>query len=467
MTTPSPTPRRPRLGVLGLVLDAYEPLFPGITLRQEQFLRGVLDEHSDAADFVFPAVATTRAEVEHTMSSFVEDGVDGVVLVLLTYAPAQNVLRAAIDCGLPLALVLIQPEETVRGDVVELDLTVNQAIHGTQDVASTLHRGGVRVQHFAGSRTDGRLAAFLADFGAACAATADARTMRIGAIGALPGMGDIVLDPLSLFRRIGPQVVYEPVAEVFQRVLAVSEDDVAARVAWDREHFEVDPALSRAEHAYAVRLYLGIRRWLEDNSFAGYTAHYGDFGADGRFEQLPLLAASHLMADGYGYAAEGDVIAATLVTILGRLTGESNFTEMYMFDLERDAILFAHAGEGNWRTSAGRPRLIHRVLTEGGLGDPPTPIFTPRAGTATIASLVQLDSDRYRLVSGTGRILEEVELPGCDMPSFFWAPDRGAAALAEDWMRAAGAHHQAVVLGDHRSRLDLWCAINDVEHIAL
>lgn len=459
--------RRPRLGVLGLVLDAYEPLFPGITARQEDFLRGVLADHSAAADFDLPAVATTRAEIEETVAGLSARGADGLVVVLLTYAPGQHVLRAVADAGLPVALVLIQPEEIVRRDVDELDLTVNQAIHGSQDVANTLLRGGVAVQFYAGARSDGRLAAFLADFGTACAATAEARRMRIGAIGALTGMGDIVTDEMALFRRIGPQVVREAVGEVYHRVAAVPDDEVAARVAWDREHFDIDPALPAEDHAYAVRLYLGIRRWLEDNGYAGYTAHYEDFGSDGRFRQLPLLAASHLLADGYGYAAEGDVLAATLVTIFGKLVGEANFTEMYMFDLERDAILFAHAGEGNWRTADGRPRLIHRVLTEGGLGDPPTPIFTPRAGAATIASLVHLGGERYRLVAATGRILDHVELPGCDMPSFFFRPDRGAAALAEDWMRAAGAHHQAVALGDVAGRLRLWCAINDVELVTL
>lgn len=465
--TSAATPRRPRLGVLGLVLDAYEPLFPGITARQEEFLRSVLAEHEAAADFDFPAVATTRAEIDDTMAGFSARGVDGVVVALLTYAPGQHVLRAVLDAGLPVALVLIQPEETVRRDVVELDLTVNQAIHGSQDVANTLLRGGVAVQFYAGSRTDGRLAAFLADFGAACAATAAAHRMRIGAIGALTGMGDIITDEMALFRRIGPQVVRDAVGDVYHRVVAVDDSEVAARVAWDREHFAIDPVLSEAEHAYAVRLYLGLRRWLDDNDYAGYTAHYEDFGADGRFEQLPLLAASHLMADGYGYAAEGDVLAATLVTITAHLFGESNFTEMYMFDLERDAILFAHAGEGNWRTAGDRPRIIHRVLTEGGLGDPPTPLFTPRAEQAAIASLVHLGGEAYRLVVATGRILDPVELPGCDMPSFFFRPDRGAAALAEDWMRAAGAHHQAVVLGDALPRLRLWCAINDVELVAL
>ncbi len=458
---------KPKLGVLGLLLEAYKPLFPGIQEEQEQYLRNVLAGFSDIADFDFPGAATTREEIETTVRHFNAEQHDAVVIAMLSYAPGQHVIHALRENHLPLALVLIQPEEHVRQDVNERDLTVNQGIHGSQDVANSLLRSGVRFEVYAGSRTDGRLARFLADFGAAAATTTAARRMRLGAIGALTGMGDIVVDELALFRGLGPQVCHTAVGQVFRHCEAVSDAAVQARVAADRERFDIDPRLSPEAHGYAVRLYLGIKAWLDTNGYVGYTAHYEDFGDDGRFHQLPLLAASHLMADGYGYAAEGDVMAAALVALLGRLIGEVNFTEMYMFDLDRDAILFAHAGEGNWATAAGRPRLIDRVLTEGGLGNPPTPIFTPRPGRATIASLVHLGEERFRLVSASGEMLEQVELHHCDMPSFFFRPDRGAEALAADWLRAAGAHHQALVLGDHEERIALWCRINGIEQLRL
>lgn len=459
--------RKPRIGVLGLLLDAYKPLFPGIQEQQEDYLNGVLADFSDVADFTFPGAATTRDAVETTVRGFNAGGLDGVIVVMLSYAPGQHVVRALADSRLPLALVLIQPEERTRPDVTERDLTVNQGIHGAQDVANSLLRAGIPLEIYAGSRTDGRLARFLADFAVAARTITDARSMRVGAIGALTGMGDIIVDEMALFRAIGPQVCHDAVGEVYRRCEAVDAAAVAALAARDRRHFDVDERLDAEAHSYAVRLYLGIKAWLDDNGYAGYTAHYEDFGSDGRFAQLPLLAASHLLADGYGYAAEGDVMAATLVTILGRLVGEVNFTEMYMFDLERDAILFCHAGEGNWATAAGRPRIIDRVLTEGGLGNPPTPIFTPRPGRATIASLVHLGADRFRLVRASGDLLPQVDLPHCDMPSFFFHPDAGAETLAAEWMRAGGAHHQAVVLGDHGDRLALWCRLAGIELVTI
>lgn len=462
MSNPLPT-----IGVLGLLLDAYRPLFPGIQEQQESYLREVLAGFADVADFRFPGAATTREGIEATVRAFNADGLDGIVIVMLSYAPGQHVVRAMLENDLPLALTLIQPEERTRSDIDERALTVNQGIHGSQDVGNSLMRAGIPFEVYAGGRADGGLRRFLADFAAAAATTRGARRMRLGAIGALTGMGDIVVDEMALFRKLGPQISHDAVGTVFSHCEAVAHADVMARVEEDRLRFDVDPALSEDDHAYAVRLYLGLRAYLEENGYAGLTAHYEDFGADGRFRQLPLLAASHLLADGFGYAAEGDVMAAFLVTALGRLVGEANFSEMYMFDLERNAILFCHAGEGNWATAGARPRLIDRVLTEGGLGNPPTPIFSPRAGRATIASLVHVEKERFRLVSASGAVLEQVELPNCDMPSFFFRPDAGASALAAGWLRAGGAHHQAVVLGDHDERIAMWCRLNDVEQVRL
>jgi L-arabinose isomerase len=42
------------------------------------------------------------------------------------------------------------------------------------------------------------------------------------------------------------------------------------------------------------------------------------------------------MAQGYGYAAEGDVLTASLVAAGHVLIGEAHFTEMYAMDFKSD-----------------------------------------------------------------------------------------------------------------------------------
>ena len=459
----------PKLGVLALMLEAYEPIFPGIIARQTDYVRGVLAGLAGTAVFRFDALALDRADIERMTEEYNREGLDGVLILLCSYSQGQYLVRAMQDNRLPLALALIQPDETVGDDFEELELTVNQGIHGSQDNANALLRAGIPCAYYAGSRSDGRLAAFIADFGAAAQTVRRMKTMRIGIIGKLAGMGDVVTDDMAFFRKLGPEFVYDSIGTVTRCVERVSDAAVAERVALERELFEVDPAMPPERHAYAVRLYLGLKQYVESNGYAGYTAHFEEFGADGRYDQLPLLAASNLLAEGYGYAAEGDASCAAMVASMHTLCGIANFSEMYMMDLKRNAILLCHAGEGNWQTcrKAQKPFLMDRVFNEGGLSNPPTPVFAPDAGRASLISIVHLGGERFRLVCAHGMLPEQPKLNKIDMPYLFFSPDSGAATLAQRWLEAGGTHHETVVYGDHRARIRLFAQLLNLEYVEL
>ena len=176
---------------------------------------------------------------------------------------------------------------------------------------------------------------------------------------------------------------------------------------------------------------------LTDGGYAGFSFHFDSIGGDGRFKQLPLLAASDLMADGYGYAAEGDTNTASLMCAAQTLIGDAHFSEMYAMDWELDSVLISHMGEGNWKIARGdRPvRLIDRPLGIGRLDNPPTPVFSAEPGPATSAALVPLEGEYYRLVVGHGEVLDTPELPKVEMHYFHFRPERGMETFMDDWLR--------------------------------
>ena len=101
------------------------------------------------------------------------------------------------------------------------------------------------------------------------------------------------------------------------------------------------------------------------------------------------------MADGYGYAAEGDTNTASLMCAAQTMIGDAHFCEMYAMDWELDSVLISHMGEGNWRLARpDRPvRLIDRPLGIGGLDNPPTPVFSAVARPATTAALIPIEGE--------------------------------------------------------------------------
>ena len=145
------------------------------------------------------------------------------------------------------------------------------------------------------------------------------------------------------------------------------------------------------------------------------------------------------MADGYGYAAEGDTNTATLMCAAQTLIGDAHFSEMYAMDWELDSVLVSHMGEGNWKIArADRPvRLIDRELGIGGLGNPPTPVFSAEPGAATTAALVPLEGEYYRLVVGQRRGARHAgaaERRDALLP--LPPPAPGCRTFMDDWLRA-------------------------------
>ena len=184
---------------------------------------------------------------------------------------------------------------------------------------------------------------------------------------------------------------------------------------------------------------------------------------------MPLLAASDLMADGYGFAAEGDTNTASLMCAAQTMIGDAHFSEMYAMDWELDSVLISHMGEGNWKIARhDRPiKLIDRPLGIGRLDNPPTPVFSAEPGPATTAALVPLEGELYRLVVGRGEVLDTPELPKVEMHYFHFRPERGMRAFMDDWLTLGGPHHFVMNLGEHADRWRRLAELLDLEYVEI
>ncbi len=447
--------RRPRIGLLGIMQELYDDMIPGITEHQADYARAVAERLHSVADVAFPGPARCREDVETRLHELTAAGVDGIAIVMLTYGPALRTVRALLEVPVPLLLANIQPERAVTADWDMADLTYNQGIHGAQDQANALVRAGLPFSVITGDWRSRRFEGAFADWASAARAVSELRRTRIALLGyPMNGMGDILYDPPTLLRVLGPMVVNEDLGELIERVDKVAGDAAQELMSLHHERFAVAPELSPERHTYAARLELAIRSLLEQKGYAGFSFHFDSFGGDGRFRQLPLLAASDLMADGYGFAAEGDTSTASLMCAAQTLIGEAHFSEMYAMDWERDSILISHMGEGNWRIARDdRPiRLIDRELGIGGLDNPPTPVFSARPGPATTAALVPRAGGRFRLVAGRGEVLDAPELPKAEMHHFHFRPRAGMEPFMDAWLRHGAPHHFVLNLGEHAAR---------------
>ena len=461
---------KPRIGLLGIMQELYDDMIPGITEHQNRYAHAVANRLADVADFVVGDPVRDRGDAERTMRKFQNEDLDGVLVTMLTYGPAMRVARLLSENRLPVLLANIQPEPHVTAAWDMADMTYNQGIHGAQDTANAMVRAGRRFAVLTDDWKSDRFREDVARWARAARAVTAWRSLKIGVFGyAMNQMGDIRVDESALVRSLGPQIDFLAPGDLFREMQTVPAEDIAKLRAGEDDRFEIDPRLSDEERDDHARMQLAIQRMLDERGYRAYSTHFDAIGEDGRFARLPLAAASALMAEGYGYGAEGDALAAAMVYAGHQLIGDGHFTEMYAMDFPSDSILMSHMGEGNYAIArTDRPvRLIKRSLGIGRLADPPTFLFQYRPGPATLASLVSLGGERFRLVVAEGENLDSAELPALEMPYGQFRPASGLRACMNAWLANGGTHHMVMNLGHHAADWRDFCLLAGIEFVTV
>src|SRR3954468_4679457 len=85
---------RPRIGLLGVMQSLYDDMLPGITERQAGYAAELAAALSGVADVEVSPPVKHRHEAEAAVRAFEGQGLDGLVVVMLTYGPAMHVSRA-------------------------------------------------------------------------------------------------------------------------------------------------------------------------------------------------------------------------------------------------------------------------------------------------------------------------------------------------------------------------------------
>ncbi|MGE5289068.1 MAG: L-fucose/L-arabinose isomerase family protein [Micromonosporaceae bacterium] len=467
MSEPKASGKQPRIGVLGIMQALYDEMIPGITDRQGRYAQDVADRLASVAEFVVGPPVKSRADAERVMRDFENADLDGVLVIMLTYGPAMRVARLFNENRLPVCLANIQPEPAVTPAWDMADMTYNQGIHGAQDTANAMVRAGRPFHVITDEWQSERFKQDVDLWARAAAAVTAWRSLKVAVFGyAMNDMGDIRVDENALLRALGPEISFVAPGDLWRSMQDVTEAEIGNLIAWENERFEIDPRLPPEEREDHARMQVAIERILTDRGYRAYSTHFDAIGEDGRFSRLPLAAASSLMAQGYGYGAEGDALAATMVYAGHILLGNAHFTEMYAMDFPSDSILMSHMGEGNWQVAReDEPvRLIKRSLGIGKLDDPPTFLFRIKPGPATIASLVSLGGEKFRMVVSEGEVLDSQKLPALEMPYGQFRPASGVRRCMNEWLHAGGTHHMVMNLGHRGADWKVFCDLAGIEY---
>jgi L-arabinose isomerase len=378
----------------------------------------------------------------------------GVVAWMHTFSPAKMWIAGLTALRKPLLHLHTQFNRGLPWAEIDMDfMNLNQSAHGDREFGFVETRMGLRRKTVVGHWRDPQVAARVGVWARAAAGWHEAHELRVARFG--DNMRRVAVtegDKVEAQIRLGVSVDGYGVGELRDAIAGVAETAVEVLVSEYEEAYDLAPALGRDGDRReslrdAARIEAGLRGFLGAGGFVAFTDTFEDL--DG-LAQLPGIAAQRLMADGYGFGAEGDWKTAALVRIAkvmsSGLDGGTSFMEDYTYDLapEGPAVLGAHMLEVCPSIAAGRPSCEIHPLSIGGKADPVRLVFTAAPGPAVLVALLDL-GDRFRLVLNEVELVEPPEdLPRLPVARALWRPEPDFAIAAEAWLRAGGPHHSVL-----------------------
>ena len=380
----------------------------------------------------------------------VDDKCVGVITWMHTFSPAKMWIAGLKNYKKPLLHLHTQYNKEIPWSEIDMDfMNLNQSAHGDREFGHIVSRmrknRKVVVGHYEDASVQGHIAVWMR----VAAAWADAQGMRIIRFG--DNMNNVAVtdgDKVEAELRFGYHVDYYPVGDLVAEQDKVSEADVDSLVAVYEKKYDLAPNAKKggAQHQQvreAAREEIALRRFLEQKGAKAFTTN---FDALHGLNQLPGLASQRLMADGYGFGAEGDWKTAALVRTMKvmaqGLNGGTSFLEDYTYHFKgKGSILQAHMLEICPTIAAHKPKLEVHPLGIGGKADPARLVFTSPAGTGVAATVVDM-GNRFRMIVNKVDVIEpEAALPKLPVASALWVPQPNLEIGAAAWIYAGGTHH--------------------------
>ncbi len=399
---------------------------------------------------VFKPVAKTPDEISALLAeaNTAKDCV-GLVLWMHTFSPAKMWISGLLSLQKPFLHLHTQFNRDLPWGSIDMDfMNLNQAAHGDREFGFICTRLGldrkVVVGHWQDEEVHDRVGAWMR---AACG-WAETRRLKVARFG--DNMREVAVtegDKVAAQQQFGYSVNGYGVGDLVAVIKQVTEAEVDAVLKQYREQYVVKATEAQQSNLREqARIEAGMRTFLEKGGFGAFTTTFEDLHG---LPQLPGLAVQRLMAEGYGFGAEGDWKTAALVRALkvmaSGLPGGTSFMEDYTYHLDPKSpkVLGAHMLEVCASIADGKPSLEVHPLGIGGKADPARLVFGVAKGPALNASLIDL-GHRFRLIVNT----VDVVAPDADMPKLptarvVWVPKPNLKVGAAAWILAGGAHHSA------------------------
>ncbi|MFI5258120.1 MAG: L-arabinose isomerase [Candidatus Limnocylindrales bacterium] len=439
------------------LLTGSQDLYGDETLRQvaensKRIAAGLDESEAIPVRVVWkPVVKNADAILAACIEASATDKCIGVIVWMHTFSPAKMWIAGLQALTKPLLHLHTQFNRDLPWGEIDMDfMNLNQAAHGDREFAHIEARLGLRRKTVAGHWQEGVVQRRIGTWSRAACGLYEARHLKLARFG--DNMRDVAVtdgDKVSAQMQFGVTVNGFGVADLAHSVRAVPDSKVDALVEVYEATYDIAPSLraggaDREALHDAARIEVALREFMTAGGFGAVTDTFENLHG---LKQLPGIAAQRLMADGYGFGAEGDwktAVLVRLVKVMARgLPGGTSFMEDYTYHLDPAGtrVLGAHMLEVCPSISDEKVSCEIHPLSIGGKSDPVRLVFDAGTGPAIVAALMDM-GDRFRIVANEIDLVRP-EKPMVRLPvgRAVWKPRPDFATATESWLMAGGSHH--------------------------
>jgi L-arabinose isomerase len=375
----------------------------------------------------------------------------GIIAWMHTFSPAKMWIGGLKILQKPLLHLHTQFNRDIPWSGIDMDfMNLNQSAHGDREFGFMMSRMRLNRKVVVGHWQDPEVLQRLNVWMRAASGWHDMQGARFCRFG--DNMRQVAVtegDKVEAEIRFGYSVNGYGMGDLVKVVQEVSDEEINKLTAEYEGKYAVTASLRKGGEKSnalreAARIEIGLRAFLTDGNFKGFTDTFEDLHG---LVQLPGIAVQRLMADGYGFGAEGDWKTAALVRamkVMGSgLHGGNSFMEdyTYHFDPRDPMVLGAHMLEICESIAGGKPSCEIHPLGIGGKADPVRLVFNSKGGPALNASVVDMGNRFRLLVNEVEAVDAKHDLPKLPVARVLWKPYPDMNTGCAAWILAGGAHH--------------------------
>lgn len=375
----------------------------------------------------------------------------GLILWMHTFSPAKMWINGLKILQKPFVHLHTQFNRDIPWSSIDMDfMNLNQSAHGDREFGFICSRMNKPHKVIVGHWQDKNVHEKLAIWTRAACAKFDLQGAKFARFG--DNMREVAVtegDKVEAQIQFGYSVNGYGLGDLVDYVNASTNSQVNKLLDEYESKYTLVPSLKkngakRQSLIDAARIETGLRKFLKEDNFKGFTDTFENLHG---LTQLPGLPVQRLMADGYGFGAEGDWKTASLVRAMkvmaSGLKGGTSFMEdyTYHFDPKQNKVLGAHMLEICESIAEKKPKLEIHPLSIGGKADPPRLVFNTPKGSAINATLIDM-GNRFRMIVNEVTVVPpDKPLPKLPVARVLWLPKPNLEIAAHAWIHAGGAHH--------------------------